>query len=352
MSVSRQPVTKRARTVSTDPKAQQDLTEELSQVADLVEKRRLQNRISQRNYRTRLAESPYILQTALANVKLGNKIRDRLEKLEALVDASAAAEARASDTEKPQPFESRTTRQISADIVRAEPTNEVRPLIQAEQCDITDFSDPWRSLPDFLNMPETELEPGCRCSHMNDMGTPLHNHQMETTFSAPALSDVALAESNSSLPFPELGTAPSTLPSTEVSSPHFHSGPGSYSSERGRSPSTPGTEKTDHKFFASGGPPYQLPSNPTPYPPFGYPHPFQISTPAMPMSPFTLSSNGIESGLRSPGDHDSNCCCRSPQAPLVQQMHYVWMPVPVMSMPTEMAKPQRSPAASSDGHGR
>ncbi|MCJ1405453.1 hypothetical protein MMC11_008681 [Xylographa trunciseda] len=332
MSSTRQPVIKRARTVSTDPKAQQDLSEELSQVADLVEKRRLQNRISQRNYR--------------------NKIRDRLEKLEALVDASAIAESRASDTEKPQSSRSSTKRQMSADSIRPEPANEVRSIVQTDQCDITDFSDSWRSLPDFLNMPGTELESGCRCSHMNDIGTPSHNHQMETTFSAPSLSDVNLADSNSTLPFPELGTASSTIPSTEVSSPHFHSGPGSYSSERGPSPSTPGTDKTDPKFFASGGLPYQLPTEPTPYPPFGYPYPFQMGTPAMPMSPFALSSSGTESGLRSPGGHDGSCCCRTAQAPFVQQMHYVWMPVPVMSMPAEMAKPQRSPAASSDGHGR
>ncbi|MCJ1284001.1 hypothetical protein MMC26_003332 [Xylographa opegraphella] len=332
MSSSKQSLTKRARTVSTDPKAHQDLTEELSQVADLVEKRRLQNRISQRNYR--------------------NKIRDRLEKLEALVDASAAAEGRVSDTDKSPTFKSRTKRQTTADITRPEPPKEVRPMVQTEQCDITDFSDPWRNLPDFLNMPETELESGCRCSHMNDMGTPSNNHQIDTTFSAPALSDAAIAESNSTLPFPELGTAPSTIPSTEVSSPHFHSGPGSYTSERGPSPSTPGTERTDHKFFASGSAPYQLPTEPTPYPTFGYPHPFQMGGPIIPMSPFTLSSNGMESGPHSPGEHGSNCCCRSPQAPMMQQMHYVWMPVPVMSIPAEMAKPQRSPAASSDGHGR
>ncbi|MCJ1317820.1 hypothetical protein MMC15_003147 [Xylographa vitiligo] len=323
MSASRHSVTKRARALSTDPKAQQDLTEELSQVADLVEKRRLQNRISQRNYR--------------------NKIRDRLEKLEALVDASAAAEAGASDADKSPLYKSGTKRQTSADIIRREPKDEVRPMIQAEQCDLTDFSDPWRSLPDFLNMPETELASGCRCSN---------NHQMGTTFPAPSLADAALAESSSTLPFPELGTAPSTIPSTEVSSPHFQSGPGSYSSERGPSPSTPEREKTGHRFFTSGGLPYQLPTDPAPYPSIGYPHPFQMSPSIMPMSPFALSSNGIESGLRSPGEHDSNCCCRSAPAPLVPQMHYVWMPVPVMSMPTEMAKPQRSPTASSDGQGR
>ncbi|MCJ1389441.1 hypothetical protein MMC18_002298 [Xylographa bjoerkii] len=270
MSSSRQPVIKRARTVSTDPKAQQDLSEELSQVADLVEKRRLQNRISQRNYR--------------------NKIRDRLEKLEALVDATAAAESRASDTERPKSSRSSTKRQVSTEVVRPEPSSEVKPMVQTEPCDITDFSDPWRTLPDFLSLPGTELESGCRFSHMTDIGTPSHNHQLETTFSASTLSDADIADSNSTLPFPELRTASSIMPSTEVSSPHFHSGSGSYSSERGPSPSTPGTEKTDPKSFISGGPPYQLPTEPTPYQPFGYPYPFQIGTPGVPMNPFALSS--------------------------------------------------------------
>lgn len=51
VSSNSQPSTKRARRIASDPKGQQDTNEELSQVANLVEKRRLQNRISQRNYR-------------------------------------------------------------------------------------------------------------------------------------------------------------------------------------------------------------------------------------------------------------------------------------------------------------
>ncbi|KAL9004710.1 MAG: hypothetical protein Q9188_002485 [Gyalolechia gomerana] len=66
MAPSSQTSSKRMRTGSDGSQRPLDPSEELSQVAGLVERRRLQNKISQRNYR--------------------NRIRDRLEALEALVD--------------------------------------------------------------------------------------------------------------------------------------------------------------------------------------------------------------------------------------------------------------------------
>ncbi|KAI4123478.1 MAG: hypothetical protein LQ338_005242 [Usnochroma carphineum] len=68
MPPSSQSSSKRIRTRDDDAQCPLDPNEELSQVAGLVERRRLQNKISQRNYR--------------------NRIRERLEALEALVDTT------------------------------------------------------------------------------------------------------------------------------------------------------------------------------------------------------------------------------------------------------------------------
>ena len=65
----------------------QSLSEELSQVTDLVERRRAQNRISQRNYREQSCTPTYTL--AADRLLPGNKIRVRLENLEALVEAQS-----------------------------------------------------------------------------------------------------------------------------------------------------------------------------------------------------------------------------------------------------------------------
>ncbi|KAF2848069.1 hypothetical protein T440DRAFT_481150 [Plenodomus tracheiphilus IPT5] len=70
MSSETQAPLKRGRTASSKSRGFESPSEELSHVANLVERRRVQNRISQRNYR--------------------NKIRNRLEKLEAMVETSKA----------------------------------------------------------------------------------------------------------------------------------------------------------------------------------------------------------------------------------------------------------------------
>ena len=77
---------KRAKTHNEDAQRPHDLSEERSQVAGLVEKRRLQNRISQRNYRTYYLYDPCLGYVLKENT--GNRIRDRLEALEALVDTT------------------------------------------------------------------------------------------------------------------------------------------------------------------------------------------------------------------------------------------------------------------------
>ena len=64
-----------------------DPREELSEVAGLVERRRLQNKISQRNYRMYRLSDFY---GTSIEFSLGNRIRDRLEALEALVDNNTA----------------------------------------------------------------------------------------------------------------------------------------------------------------------------------------------------------------------------------------------------------------------
>lgn len=84
MAPSGQTSSKRMRTGSDGSQRPLDPSEELSQVAGLVERRRLQNKISQRNYRKFDLAVPS--QIIVLIVKSGNRIRDRLEALEALVD--------------------------------------------------------------------------------------------------------------------------------------------------------------------------------------------------------------------------------------------------------------------------
>ncbi|KAL8944143.1 MAG: hypothetical protein Q9216_000648 [Gyalolechia sp. 2 TL-2023] len=84
MAPSSQTSSKRMRTGSDGSQRPLDPSEELSQVAGLVERRRLQNKISQRNYRE--WNTTTVLKASHSFICLGNRIRDRLEALEALVD--------------------------------------------------------------------------------------------------------------------------------------------------------------------------------------------------------------------------------------------------------------------------
>ncbi|KAL9029114.1 MAG: hypothetical protein Q9196_002611 [Gyalolechia fulgens] len=83
MAPSSQTSSKRIRAGSDGSQRPLDPSEELSQVAGLVERRRLQNKISQRNYRESITVA---LPRSVSLIVAGNRIRDRLEALEALVD--------------------------------------------------------------------------------------------------------------------------------------------------------------------------------------------------------------------------------------------------------------------------
>lgn len=135
MSSDSQPPMKRGRTAATD-RDYQSASEELSQVANLVERRRVQNRISQRNYR--------------------NKIRSRLEKLEALVESNkqaqkeAAAAAAALNTPPPDAAAPSSSSSSSS-----------RDALSFCKCMLEPAS--------FLNISGTEFQPMCHCGSSKDM---------------------------------------------------------------------------------------------------------------------------------------------------------------------------------------
>ncbi|KAI4140374.1 MAG: hypothetical protein LQ341_003858 [Variospora aurantia] len=111
----------------------QDPREELSQVAGLVEKRRIQNRISQRNYR--------------------NKIRDRLEALEALVDQKTKDEA--ADNSRPvSPGTARSSTTVDTSSKRAKVVAQVSAPTTPQE----DPTNQWDPVNEFLDASTADLD--------------------------------------------------------------------------------------------------------------------------------------------------------------------------------------------------
>ncbi|KAL8926657.1 MAG: hypothetical protein Q9208_002731 [Pyrenodesmia sp. 3 TL-2023] len=215
---------KRSSTTKNSPQPQ-DPREELSQVAGLVEKRRIQNRISQRNYR--------------------NKIRDRLEALEALVDQKTKDEAvdnsrtkspgiaRSSASVDTSSKRAKVVAQVSAPASPQEdPTNQWDPMndsLDASTADLDDiydfgnqsfssdhFPDPTspslfttgpESMP--MNLPSPALTTGLSPSNTIDIPKPQN----------PKSGDDATSSLNPVTPPPGLFTG---SPSSHQPPPHAH----------------------------------------------------------------------------------------------------------------------------------
>ena len=200
--------------------------------------------------------------------------------------ASETGKAQSSGGAKPQ---------ASGDISRPELSDDVRSGIQNESFDMsTDPSDPWRSIPDFLNLSGTDLERVCHCPHMEDVGTSLSSHQMETTYPASTLADpIGPGSISTPLPSPELGAPHSTILSTDESPRDLNAGSESFCSDPRPSPATPETDKIDPSFSQLGidfRPPCHPRTESTSYPQFGYAYPFPLSTPLVPLSPVAFPS--------------------------------------------------------------
>ena len=153
MSWYNQPQLKRAKTTK-DTSQTQDSREELSQVTGLVEKRRLQNRISQRNYRKYQFCKKYI--SSPLTSESGNKIRDRLEALEALVEKTAKGEAATdSNTRSPRNLGEATEQG------HASPSSGSNFQLQGQASSPVlagDHSNQWDSMQNFLDAPAGELD--------------------------------------------------------------------------------------------------------------------------------------------------------------------------------------------------
>ena len=153
MSSTSQPQPKRARTRESGSHSQGP-QEELSQVTGLVEKRRLQNRISQRNYR----ELQFITQFeySLLTIGPGNKIRDRLEALEALVDRSVKSDpVNVSTASLSRTSRDSTARDEALHQSRTEPPAQGHLTPSSPSAEHTRQ---WDSMHDFLDGPAAEFD--------------------------------------------------------------------------------------------------------------------------------------------------------------------------------------------------
>lgn len=224
------------------------------------------------------------------DIKPGNKIRVRLEKLEALVDANASANGEAppaSEKAKVQPSKSlkSQTPKIQNQPRPADNATKSGVPAQTEQCDMpTDSSDLWKSLPDFLNLVECDDENSGHSPEMNDL-TSLGSSQLETLSSASTLVDPVRSSSTKCYS--------SSPPSFDMYQPdEFNAGP--ISSDPDRKPIS-ATEGDPRFFSAENNPGCTYPFRPS-FNPYGYygcagtqpmsPH----GAPVMPYSPIIYPS--------------------------------------------------------------
>ncbi|KAH9877672.1 hypothetical protein J1614_002889 [Plenodomus biglobosus] len=140
MSSETQAPLKRGRTSASKNREFESPSEELSHVASLVERRRVQNRISQRNYR--------------------NKIRNRLEKLEAMVESNKVNESPSVQSPSvSEPMESQPST-----IHKQEQTLRDSPIRAVPQACICTFCDA-----ELLGLSGEDFESGCSCGGVDDM---------------------------------------------------------------------------------------------------------------------------------------------------------------------------------------
>ncbi|KAH8728387.1 hypothetical protein GQ44DRAFT_769368 [Phaeosphaeriaceae sp. PMI808] len=141
MSLESQAPLKRGRTAANKSRGFENPSEELSHVANLVERRRVQNRISQGNYR--------------------NKIRNRLEKLEALVETNKAHQQ-----SQPPGVPSSPNLDVSLGSTNIDPTT-IRVKDRASQIE------PLRVTPQGCICPFGDFDTACSCGGMGEIVEPL-----------------------------------------------------------------------------------------------------------------------------------------------------------------------------------
>ncbi|KAL8830171.1 MAG: hypothetical protein Q9170_005857 [Blastenia crenularia] len=288
---------KRMRSSNDDAQRPLDPSEELSQVAGLVERRRLQNKISQRNYR--------------------NRIRDRLEALEALVDNTSKGQS--ANTSK-SPGNTRTTKLGTVKRKIEEGSRQSPPNPQDHPATLpSENSNPW-NMGDFLDTsatqfdtmydfpaPQSPVSPQAFTTHMSTRECSPTNHTTSTMASISGHSKQSTVAGMEELH----GTAENPRPMEEIPA---HVGSANIS------PQSPNNQS--------------VPFNPISY---GYP----ITPMSMPMQPLTPGSLAphLEHHDSSGSDHVTQPNPYPFHIPSMQNAGYfqpqqfVWVPVPIMTLP-------------------
>ncbi|MCJ1467852.1 hypothetical protein MMC07_006477 [Pseudocyphellaria aurata] len=351
------PPAKRARTLgnaTNGAKGAQDAGEESPQTANLVERRRLQNRISQQNYRKQYPRkwTQSVYRGSGLIFEPGNKIRVRLEKLEALVDANARGDAQASENTQAQ---TSTTPQPQAPKIQKpteSPASAAKSNVPNEQCDIiTDSSALWKSIPNFLDLVECNEDRG-QSPEMPDLVPSLGSSHVETFTSTPTLVDPVQPASMSQL------SPPSSVDMYQ--SEDFNCRP--MSSEADRKP-FPAAESEERFFPTESTPDFARPNRPN-FSPFGHyccagTLPMSPLSPLgasmVPFSPLVYPNVSVEEGLSNPtANHywQGMPTFGSVHPAYMAHQPYVWVPVPVPvvgALPPEMAKPHQHQPVSLNG---
>ena len=221
----------------------------------------------------------------------------RLEKLEALVDATAntqpqtpgAGESQTSGGTGPQP----SSRNNSP----REPLDDVRPGLEDDYLDMsTDPLDSWRSTPGFLRLSETDLERTCQCSHSEAVSMASSSHQMQESYPALAQPDQIGSEALSTgLPSPDLGSPHSRILLSSASPADLNTGSDSYFFVQRPPPSTPEPSMID------SGTSYHSQNVYPPNSQLAYAYPFPYGMPLMPLSPVAHPSMTLSRTCRNFG---------------------------------------------------
>ncbi|MCJ1260753.1 hypothetical protein MMC22_000615 [Lobaria immixta] len=326
--------TKRARTSAgsaNSPKSPRDASEELTQVTNLIEKRRLQNRISQQNYR--------------------NKIRVRLEKLEALVDASGLDEKKTVDKSRRR-LPPNTAARDSDHMNRSPlPPDNVKHEVANQQFDVpNDCSGYWRPIPDFGNPRDGNLENFSHGMQMDGLTSSLAGHSMQASCSASTLPDPVGADCTS--------VSSSTFGASQAEGLNY--GLASSGLASGPTPGTPEVEGVDPKFSSMEmyhGSSSESRLDSSLYGQHGYGDTLSLNPMAqlngafLPIGPMAYQSSsaeacGINSTSYSPWCISSFGHSSTPHNP---EQQYIWIPFPVSvaNMSSEAVKPRNNIDSSS-----
>ncbi|KAF2488789.1 hypothetical protein BU16DRAFT_567756 [Lophium mytilinum] len=289
---------KRGRGAGSDRRVYQDPREELAEVANLVERRRVQNRISQRNYR--------------------NKIRTRLEKLEAMVDANKANDE--SQSRPPTAAVSDSINPSASTPAYIDPLlpGAGTPPTQPEYSRMADNVAPYKIMADFLDL-----------SANSTAFDRYRGPQMQTTMSS------------FGSPHDSLSPLPDFL-DPNVPDPMCIVAPAPVSLSHGDSCTMPVPIECSRQYNTlemNGSPPDDRPESMFPNSqacgPYGYPNPMAMGMLMIPVGCFAHPSQ-FRSMMQ-----ESN----SGSAP----QSYIWVP---MSMPVHVVRPQDGPLSepSRAGH--